>query len=337
MVETAAPVTCVLVLAGWLVACGAQENASSTPSDVHVDMAVAVEGVADLSRDPAVVAVRWGSEGLCTGVVVAPDVVLTARHCVALTVTDVSCPADGPQVTGARDPSTLEILTGDDLASAVPAAHGRAVVAPPGNKLCETDIALVVLDRPVEHVVPLEVAEVGVTPGTHVRTVAFGSLGPGAAVRKLLREHVTVLDTTLTEFRVREAACEGDSGGPVLDEATGAVLGVMSRAGPACAGSGAHEIYTRTDVFHGLVATAFGQSLGGEGVTAEKKDGGARAVKLATDYGSACIHAGDCGAAVCIDEHNREYCSRTCDGQDKCPTRYKCEPTEEGPLVCVEN
>jgi hypothetical protein len=334
-----------LALVVALVACGGQNEAVLPVGDVHVEQLVPVPGIADDGRDPAVVAIRAAGESLCTAVVVAPDIVLTARHCVARTVADVECPATGPQVTGERDPTTLDVLSGDDPASAILVAHGRALVAPPGNKLCGTDIALLLLDRPVEHVAPLEVAELGVTQGARVRTVGFGPSLPSGPVTKLLREHVAVLDTTLTEFRLGEYGCPGDSGGPALDEATGAVVGVVSRPGPGpaeqaqdpgCPGASGADVYTRADIFLGLVRTAFAQSLGGEGAAAEQKDGGIRAVKLATDYGSPCANASQCAAGVCVNEQKRQYCSRSCEGQDKCPTHYKCEPSIEGPFVCVE-
>jgi hypothetical protein len=228
------------------------------------------------------------------------------------------------------------VLTGDDTTNAVPVANGRAVVSPSGTDLCGSDIALLLLDRPVEGTTPLLVAELGVTPSARVRTVGFGTTGPGAIPTKLLREHMLVLDTTDTEFQVGEAGCLGDSGGPALDESTGAVLGVLSRGGPSCAGSSVHDIFTRADVYAGLVATALSQSLPGEGEQAETKDAGARSVKLVTDYGAACTSGAECGAGVCVEEENRQYCSRTCDGQDKCATDTKCEPSQEGSFVCVE-
>ena len=57
-----------------------------------------------------------------------------------------------------REPSTLAILVGDDVASAHQVARGIAVVAPAGVTLCDADIAIIVLDQPVKIVKPLPVS-----------------------------------------------------------------------------------------------------------------------------------------------------------------------------------
>ncbi|MDB4997114.1 MAG: hypothetical protein JWM74_4546, partial [Myxococcaceae bacterium] len=62
----------------------AGENVGSATSDgFAAEVLEIVPGVPDRGRDPAVVAIDVGGEGLCTGTLIAPNVVLTARHCVA--------------------------------------------------------------------------------------------------------------------------------------------------------------------------------------------------------------------------------------------------------------
>jgi hypothetical protein len=318
-----------------LAACAAGDELTIPETNVRVDEVDVVEGVADESRDPAVVAIDVDGDELCTAVLIASDAALTARHCVSRIAPGAACPATGAQVLANRDPATLRILGGDD--AAVFLARGRLIVAPLVNVLCGADIAVLLLDRPVDGVAPLPVRAVGVATGARVRTVGFGRLVPGsgspaatlAAPAKLLREHVLVADTTLTEFRVREGPCQGDSSGPALDEGTGAILGVVSRPGPACAGADAYDVYTRADAFASLIED-------GLSLSASAGKGASHTVKLATDIGDPCEHGSDCGTGACVDEESREYCSRACDGQDKCPTDYTCKATEEGSFVCVD-
>src|SRR5205085_1978599 len=102
-----------------------------------------------------VVALRVGLGNtfeLCTGALIAPNVVLTARHCVTKNATtSVSCDengrsANGEHVTEDEDPASIGIYGGASPSFAKPAlAVGRAIIAPSGPYLCDSDIALVVL------------------------------------------------------------------------------------------------------------------------------------------------------------------------------------------------
>jgi len=205
-----------------------------------------------------VVAIDIAGDGLCTGVLVAPYVVMTARHCVSYTVSAPDCWSLLPQVFGERDAASLSILVGNDVWTATTAAWGRELIVPPGDRLCDGDIAFIVLDREVEGVAPLEVElEAEVQAGQELRAVGFGRRGGGkSSGRKYVREHVPVVDTSAFEFLVGEATCSGDSGGPALDETTGSVIGVVSRGGPACEGPHVHNIYTRADPFASLLFDA---------------------------------------------------------------------------------
>lgn len=337
-----------------LAACAsARDDVSAPPAPaakqgIDVDRVEIVRGIADRGRDPAVVAIDIAGEGLCTGTLIAADVVLTARHCVAHTTEEVACPPRGPQVTTTRRASTLGILVGEDVEHAALAARGRLVLAPEGDTLCGADIAAIVLDRPVLEIKPLLVRTTGVAAGDHVRAVGFGIGEDGAAGTKLLRAHVRVLGATASEFIVGEATCQGDSGGPALDEDTGEIVGVVSRGGPSCEGSGVHNIYTRADAFLDLVNEALAKARtpppdddrdGGDDVVVPrdagkpKKPGRSRPP---TDIGGACSRGSDCAAGVCVRAGGGQYCSRTCGKGDRCPNGYHCEETASGSSVCIQ-
>jgi V8-like Glu-specific endopeptidase len=325
-------------------------GASAAASPLQVDQIESVTGVDDEGRDPAVVALDVGEGTLCTGTLIAPDVVLTARHCVSVTAETIACPSTAKQIIDERPPSSLHVLVGDSVATAREVARGAAVVVPPGDTLCDADIALVVLDQGVD-IDPLDVSAGSVAAGDHVTAIGFGRRADGDPPgTKLFREHVEVLSVSPNELLVGEATCQGDSGGPALDEATGEIVGVVSRGGPTCDGAGAHNVYTRTGAFLPLIARALAMSagdasLGGAGdagadASAPKKapkktaDGGT--TKPPSDMGNTCATAVDCGTGVCVTDEGKQYCSRSCGTGDRCPAHYHCTATSLTQKVCIQ-
>ncbi|MEI9940606.1 MAG: trypsin-like serine protease [Pseudomonadota bacterium] len=216
-----------------------------------------VGGSADRGKDPAVVAIDIGGQGLCTGTLISPRWVLTARHCVSETAEEVECPSRAPQVHGTHSADSFTILVGDDAQTARPVAIGQRVVVPSSDQLCDHDLALIELDRAVTSVTPLALASLsGVKT---VRGVGFGRRGDNAAAgKKMTRSNVPILDESAAEFEVGVLSCSGDSGGPALDS-KGRVVGVVSRGGPDCSGPQSRNIYTRVDAFHELIDQALGK------------------------------------------------------------------------------
>lgn len=338
------------LLAMVVGACGGVDRAVDLPAaqespdaGVEVSTVEIVRGVPDRGRDPAVVALDLGGEGLCSGTLVSAKLVLTARHCVARTSERIACPPQGVHVLGARDPSTIGVLVGETVERAREAARGRRIIAPSGATLCDADIAFLVLDRAVSGVKPVGVRATGVAQGDFVRAVGFGRRpSDGALGQKLLRDHVRVLSVSPAEFLVGEATCQGDSGGPALDDDTGEVVGVVSRGGPRCDGPNVHNVYTRTDAYQWLFEEALRAAGEPEpkagapadaGTSAEPAKPGGKA-KPPSDVGGACAAGADCAAGVCIARGTGGYCSRPCGTGDRCPNGYHCTKLMGG-SVCV--
>ncbi|MGO9836518.1 MAG: trypsin-like serine protease [Polyangiaceae bacterium] len=296
-----------------------------------VDQADPVSGAPDNGDDPAVIALDVAGR-LCSGALIAPDVVITARHCVSALVGPVECPAKGAQIAGSTPARSVRILLGDDVSSAVERATGRALVVPPTDSLCGADIALVLLDEPVDDVQPLTVRPTGAANGDRVKSIGFGRFrGAGASMTKLVRDQVLVLGTTSAELLVAEAPCDKDGcGGPAIDETSGEIVGVASRSVPGA--SMASNAYTRADAFFNLIENA----LAGSVFSTAEGAGVLKAKKGSPDLGANCVRGADCSAGACVTVGVQRYCSRSCSGDDACPAHFRCEQSQQGEAVCVE-
>ena len=216
-----------------LLACGQPD----APLRTEVGQQAIVGGIA-APDETAIVLIVYDDDttSFCSAVVIAPNLLMTARHC----VTDVgsgirtSCAGaittSSPPYFDEMRPFRIGVVTdGAALANArvKPATHGRRVFHPASNDRCSPDVALVELEAPLS--VPAVRLELATRPnvGQSVSVVGYGSANGRSVTPPTRRKR----DVTVRAYpasgigTATTGVCDGDSGGGIL-AADGALVGI---------------------------------------------------------------------------------------------------------------
>lgn len=292
---------------------------------------------------------QFGS--LCTATLIAPNLLLTARHCVSPSNGDdhVTC---GEAVLGEPYPPSAFITTNDaqprDGSTVFRAAEVR--VPAQGMDTCGYDIALVILKENVPANVSVPAVpriDRDVTPGEVYTAVGYGLNENGRQNAGRMQLSGLVVDcepgscgegVESTEFRGDTGICSGDSGGPALD-ADGKVVGVVSRGGPDCSTPVYGSVTAWRDFLIDTASEA--ATLGGYEpafwVTTRASDppavvdpsaSGGAAGEAGGAEGDSCRSGAECGSGmVCYATAHDESgtCVRTCQTTADCGSGQFCD------------
>ncbi len=359
---------------GLLLAVGAMQLACSaqSPEQAAVNERFAISGGEPDSTDSNVFLVvsHRGSEGvaLCSSSLIAPNLLLTARHCVA-NVTDEVVTCGKTEASAPYAASTFFASNAQSLDDATSAYRATTISVPSqGSDICGFDLALITLASNVPASVATPIVpriDQAVTRGEVYSAIGYGQVSPGdagAAGARMERGGLKVscapgtcgTGVESSEFVGDTGICSGDSGGPALD-ASGKVVGVVSRSADDCA----HPVYGSVAAWkdwiigvaqqaatQGRYEAPFWVTSGSSNPATSSADAGAAGaastgpVSVVGDQGDKCGAPSDCitgyGCYSPDSQATNAYCAAYCtaSSSSSCASGTRCDT---GVGVCVSD
>jgi len=301
------------------------------------------------------VGVIVGGGGICSGSLITPNLVVTARHCIDVVAEPVKCKDENP-VFGPRQAASFQVTTNANIFGGSGKHAVKQIIIPPDNHVCSSDIALLVLNdligsaeaKPIIPGVQYPMTDKRYTGAFTVIGYGNTSVGGGDAGTRRSRQGILVRCMSddpfapcpaefVNAFVSFEGVCKGDSGSGAFEQLSfekGApvsfgVLSLGGEEGDVCTGA----LYTRLDRFRDLVVNSANSASNNWTlypkpspdwtiyVPPANEDGGTTdsgsKPKPKGELGDPCVGNGDCKGALCGDPGDgARLCTKACTPED---------------------
>ncbi len=337
----------IIVLGGTFLGCLAPDEpdtrTTSAPPSAVGESSDAIRGGYVDPGDPAAVGIVTfadGGVGVCSGSLIAPNLVLTARHCVSATYNDSGGVICGQTNFSAPfSPTDFYVTTRGVFEQNEDAYHTvqNVVTLPVDDKLCGQDLALLILDDVLseyEAVPYVPRVDTALIAGEQYYAIGFGITNDGLQDSGIRRRRDSLFvecaeeecrnrpGMTTAEWVGDQGICSGDSGGPALD-LLNRVVGVTSRGVQGC-----------DDPVYGSTRS-WGQWIKDNALLAAQiggyeplpwMNGWPTDPAYSHPVGQACTEPTACPSGLCY----AETCTRLCNEASPCPTGFVCEVLDDG-------
>jgi hypothetical protein len=284
--------------------------------------------------------------GICSGSLLTPNLVLTARHCVSKINN-----AGGNVVCGETKffpaaPANQFFVTfyTVPMAQADYVEVQEVLTAPSDDSFCGNDQAILILKDNVDPSIAKPLVprvDTSLVMGQRYSAIGYGATneaGEGAGIRRRRDDlQIKCVGKVCNNNAIKPeewfgnaGVCHGDSGGPAIDP-EGRVIGVTSRGGTNC-----------SDPIYGLLKP-WAQWIK-DTATHAAEVGGYEAPSWVTGWptdpafsmpiGDSCDtkNPATCASSRCISD----FCTRRCNDDAPCPDGFFCNPDSDGKDVCFQ-
>ena len=130
---------------------------------------------------------KGNCQGICSGALILPNLVVTARHCVQQTPKQIDCTLNPPIRFGAAEGVQWVTTNSKMFQTTLGWHHVKSIVVPPDDKVCGNDIALITLDSPIldpSEAVPVipgvqyAMGDIDLYPAHSYTAIGYGKISP---------------------------------------------------------------------------------------------------------------------------------------------------------------
>ncbi len=273
--------------------------------------------------------------GSCTGTLISPNTILTARHCVAPTLDQVNGGVDCSRTNfGATYMAQGLYVTNHTRFTRNPDnyfAVAEVLVPKAADEFCGNDVALITLMEPIDPSVAvprIPRVDTKLVSGEKYYAVGYGATDDGGNGSGLRRRRDSLAIECVgdecpsyyvepSEWIGDTGICQGDSGGPAFD-VFDRVIGIASRGSYGCDS----PVYGDVSSWGEWIKESTLNAARSAGVTPPPWTlNWPTSPAYYYPVGGECSMAAQCDSNICIEG----YCSRVCNANSPCPMGYSCQ------------